>query len=206
MQEAMVENDAYACYTFDTRVNKLHSFMKASTVDLAKDMKNIQAEASKGGGTALYDAITQGVQEIKRHLAEKQAKAAAMKRPFVAPIVEHVVITDGEDNSSRHTLAQTAALLAQPGICSYNLSFLGVQVAGSTTRVFQQLTTAHHCHYVEDKSEEELVSKLATLGKEIRIKVIRREGRKAPNVHQLTAAESRALLSSITPSLKALKR
>lgn len=71
------------------------------------------------GMTALYDAIVEGVQSLKRR-AETSTKA-----------YQNVLLisTDGEENSSKHSFHETSALIQNSGIPNFRIVFA---IAGST--------------------------------------------------------------------------
>jgi Ca-activated chloride channel homolog len=75
--------DEYFLVTFNTRTNLAKSF-----TDQSSAVQNEVAFQKPGGATALYDAVYKGLDEIKKGSHEKKAL---------------ILITDGEDNSSRYT-------------------------------------------------------------------------------------------------------
>lgn len=69
------------------------------TADKASVAAAVNSSTFGGGGTALYDAIVRGAQEL--------SKATGLRLL--------IVLTDGADNSSSHTPAQTATVLQSIG-------------------------------------------------------------------------------------------
>lgn len=86
------------------------------TVGMTSDKASVAAAINSstfgGGGTALYDAIVRGAQEL--------SKATGLRLL--------IVLTDGADNSSSHTPAQTAAALQAIGTVAN-----GVIIGGDVT-------------------------------------------------------------------------
>jgi Ca-activated chloride channel homolog len=78
--------DEYFLVTFNTKTNLAKSF-----TDQSSSVQNEVAFQKPGGSTALYDAVYKGLDEIKKGSHEKKAL---------------IVITDGEDNSSRYSPAE----------------------------------------------------------------------------------------------------
>jgi Ca-activated chloride channel family protein len=78
--------DEYFLVTFNTKTNLAKSF-----TDEGAAVQNEAAFQKPGGSTALYDAVYRGLDEIKKGSHEKKAL---------------IIITDGEDNSSRYTGAE----------------------------------------------------------------------------------------------------
>jgi Ca-activated chloride channel family protein len=78
--------DEYFLVTFNTKMNLAKSF-----TDEASSVQSEVAFQKAGGQTALYDAVYKGLDEIKKGSREKKAL---------------ILITDGEDNSSRYSAAE----------------------------------------------------------------------------------------------------
>lgn len=78
--------DEYFLVTFNNKTNLAQTF-----TDQSSALQNEAAFQKAGGSTALYDAIYMGMDQIKRGSREKKAL---------------IVISDGEDNSSRYSAAE----------------------------------------------------------------------------------------------------
>jgi Ca-activated chloride channel family protein len=78
--------DQYFLVTFNHKTRLAHSF-----TDQSGDLQSEIALQKPGGSTALYDAVYMGLDQIKRSRNDKKAL---------------ILITDGEDNSSRYSAAE----------------------------------------------------------------------------------------------------
>ena len=83
--------DEYFLITFNNKTNLAQSF-----TDQSSSLENEAAFQKAGGTTALYDAVYMGLDQIKRGTHEKKAL---------------IVISDGEDNSSRYYVRRKFANL-----------------------------------------------------------------------------------------------
>jgi Mg-chelatase subunit ChlD len=81
------------------------------------------------GGTALYDAIFLAVEQIRDKTRETRL----------------VVLTDGEDNASRHTLAETLALVDQ--YANITLDIVHIDGTAAPSAAFGQLAQRGHGTY-----------------------------------------------------------
>ena len=124
--------------------------------------------AAKKGCTALYDSIEAGIQLLAANAKSKQAK-----RPL---IVEHLVITDGLNNSgklrSAEDFVQLCALVKNPGISSYNLSVIAVGADDDIDEPkLKQLCKPRHARYYRAHDISGLRDALEKVTAEIRIKL-----------------------------------
>eukprot|EP01039_Chlorochromonas_danica_P007225 gene7225-7991_t len=161
-EEVFQPTDLLGVVTFANEVKVLHRPMIVDKIDRDRDSRSIRAEI--GGGTALYDAIGQVIQGIikdrqdpKHRVLHKQA------------VYELVIITDGEDNcSTRYTLDQIAALVAEPGIPHFHLTILGVDINASyAARITNTLCSARHVKYLDVANAASLGEAIRNVGHEI---------------------------------------
>jgi Ca-activated chloride channel family protein len=78
--------DEYFLITFNHKTNLAFGF-----TDQSSDVQNTVAMQKAGGSTALFDAVYMGLDQIKRSSNDKKAL---------------ILITDGEDNSSRYSATE----------------------------------------------------------------------------------------------------
>lgn len=78
--------DEYCLITFNERTSLVQNFTRQSS-----NLRNIIAQKQAGGRTALFDAIYMGLDQVKAAKNEKKAL---------------ILVTDGEDNTSRYTYAE----------------------------------------------------------------------------------------------------
>jgi Ca-activated chloride channel family protein len=97
--------DEYFLVTFNNKTNLAQSF-----TDQSSDLQNEAAFQKAGGSTALYDAVYLGLDQIKRGSREKKAL---------------IVISDGEDNSSRYSSAEIREFAKEMDVQIYAIGQLG---------------------------------------------------------------------------------
>jgi Ca-activated chloride channel homolog len=103
--ESRNPDDEYSLITFNQTVNLVKTFTENSA-----DIQNEIALNKPGGWTALYDAVYRGIDYVKEGRNEKKAL---------------IVITDGEDNSSRYNRTEVKESLKES-----NVQIYGVMVPG----------------------------------------------------------------------------
>jgi len=91
--------DEYALITFNERTSLVQSFTNQSA-NVRSDVATKQA----GGRTALYDAVYMGLDTIKAGKNEKKAL---------------ILITDGEDNSSRYSISEVREFAKESDVQIY---------------------------------------------------------------------------------------
>lgn len=97
------ENPEDECFliTFNQRANLAQGF-----TDQASALQNIVAFQKPGGRTAMYDAVYMGLDQVKRGRNEKKAL---------------ILISDGEDNSSRYSLAEVREFAKEADVQIYGI-------------------------------------------------------------------------------------
>jgi hypothetical protein len=114
--------DLLACCTFADEVKKLHAAMPLEKVDLDQDLKYIAANA--GGRTALWDGVHWAVEKARFACKTLRERSGAGHED---PLVECLIITDGQDNASKRTsLKDLLPMLAHPGMPNFNLVVVGL--------------------------------------------------------------------------------
>jgi Ca-activated chloride channel homolog len=93
--------DEYFLVTFNQKTTLVQSFTHQSTT-----IQNEVSFKSPGGRTALYDAVYMGLDQIKAGKNEKKAL---------------ILITDGEDNSSRYTAAEVREFAKESDVQIYGI-------------------------------------------------------------------------------------
>jgi Ca-activated chloride channel homolog len=94
-------NDEFCLITFNTKVSLVRPF--------TSETQSIQNEISlrqPGGRTAMYDAVYLGLEEIKKARNEKKAL---------------ILITDGEDNSSRYSMQEVKEFAKESSVQIYGI-------------------------------------------------------------------------------------
>ena len=135
----MEPDDLYGLFTFATETKNLHHPMPRSKVDWQKDQQHIRSNG--GGMTALYDAIVAGVAEMKE---------TRTRRPGQKMVFEHLVITDGGDNSSSTSLEQVREQVAKPGLKDYHLVLIAVGIGSSSTKAnMRSICDNGHSSFIE---------------------------------------------------------
>ena len=104
--------DEYFLITFNNKTNLAQSF-----TDQSSSLENEAAFQKAGGTTALYDAVYMGLDQIKRGAHEKKAL---------------IVISDGEDNSSRYTSAEIREFAKEMDVQVYAIGQIGPLGTGSS--------------------------------------------------------------------------
>ena len=103
--------DEYFLVTFNNKTTLAQSFTGQSS--------SLESEAAfqrAGGTTAVYDAVYMGLDQIKRGAHEKKAL---------------IIISDGEDNSSRYTSAEIREFAKEMDVQVYAIGQLGPLGTGS---------------------------------------------------------------------------
>ncbi len=93
--------DEFCLITFNTRVSLVKPF--------TSETNTIESEAAlmqPGGRTALYDAVYRGLEEMKKAKNEKRAL---------------ILITDGEDNSSRYNMQEVREFAKESNVQIYGI-------------------------------------------------------------------------------------
>lgn len=103
--------DEYFLVTFNHKTNLAQTF-----TDQSSSLQNEAAFQKAGGTTALYDAVYMGLDQIKRASREKKAL---------------IVISDGEDNSSRYSSAEIREFAKEIDVQVYAIGHIGPQGTGS---------------------------------------------------------------------------
>jgi Ca-activated chloride channel homolog len=117
--ESRNPDDEYFLVTF----NKTVRLVEAFTEDSANVQNGIAVQKS-GGTTALYDAVYMALDQIKKGKNEKKAL---------------ILITDGEDNSSRYKESEIKEFCKESGVQIYAIGLAGPEGYGSG--LLQQLVS-----------------------------------------------------------------
>jgi Ca-activated chloride channel homolog len=104
--------DEYFLITFNNKTKLALSF-----TDQSSSLENEAAFQRAGGTTALYDAVYRGLDQIKRGAHEKKAL---------------IVISDGEDNSSRYTSTEIREFAKEMDVQVYAIGQIGLLGTGSS--------------------------------------------------------------------------
>jgi len=104
--------DEYFLITFNEKVDLVQAF-RDETAALQNHIFIQQA----GGATALYDAVYRGLDEVKKGKNEKKAL---------------ILITDGEDNTSRYRPAEIQEFCRESNVQIYSIGLLGPEGYGES--------------------------------------------------------------------------
>ena len=94
-----IAEDEYSLITFNERTSLVQNFTRHSST-----VRSEAALKQAGGRTALYDAVYMGLDQIKGDNNEKKAL---------------VLITDGEDNSSRYSITEVREFAKESDVQIY---------------------------------------------------------------------------------------
>lgn len=157
LYDVLRSSDLFGCTTFDSSVKNLHRLMPKTNVNIGKDIQHVLANCASGGSTAFYDATLEGIDRL--HAA------------FNVDDFEHIVITDGGDNSSSASFASVAAKVASPGLGNYQFVVIGVGLDSSTASRLTRLCQPAHCHLHLEPDTSGLSRRLRSLVDSFRIKL-----------------------------------
>lgn len=115
------EEDEYFLVTFNQRSRLVQTFTRSS-----ETVQNEVAIQKAGGSTALYDAVYMGLDYVKRGINDKKAI---------------ILITDGEDNSSRYSPSEVREFAKELGVQVYGIGLEGLLgYGGSVIQNIIQIT------------------------------------------------------------------
>lgn len=126
--------DVFALYTFNDTVNVVQKFARNHKINWPAH--TAQIGAATGGGTALYDAALQSLDALATF-----AKASHSKQLRVL-----VLLTDGDDNKSQHSLDDVVSRVHASTIPNFHLLVLGV---GVDRRKYAALCAKSNTHYID---------------------------------------------------------
>lgn len=106
------EEDEYFLVTFNQRSTLVQTLTRSS-----ETVQNEVATQTPGGSTALYDAVYMGLDYVKRGTNEKKAI---------------ILITDGEDNSSRYSPSEVREFAKELNVQVYGIGLEGLLGYGGT--------------------------------------------------------------------------
>jgi Ca-activated chloride channel family protein len=108
--ESRNPDDEYFLVAFNKTVRLVEAFTESSS-----EVQNGIAVQKSGGTTALYDAVYMGLDQIRKAKNEKKAL---------------VLITDGEDNSSRYKVSEVREFCKESGVQIYAIGLAGPEGYG----------------------------------------------------------------------------
>jgi Ca-activated chloride channel homolog len=103
-------DDEYALITFNTKVNLVQAFTSDSA-----ELQNDIAYQKSGGRTALYDAVYRGLDHVREGKNDKKAL---------------ILVSDGEDNSSRYRATEVRELSKESDVQIYAIGLVGPEGYG----------------------------------------------------------------------------
>jgi Ca-activated chloride channel family protein len=116
-----VDEDEYFLVTFNQRSRVVQTFTRSGST-----VQNEVARQKPGGSTALYDAVYMGLDYVKRGTNEKKAI---------------ILITDGEDNSSRYPPSEVREFAKELSVQVYAIGLEGLlQYGGSVIQNIISIT------------------------------------------------------------------
>eukprot|EP01147_Barroeca_monosierra_P006916 gene6916-9550_t len=143
----------FGCFVFNTESRKLHHPLPYAKLNWKKD--HFKINQAVGGRTAIYDSIVDGIQECQQFLGEMKCHGKPMREVFDF-VFEHIVITDGGDNSSVRSLKSVCDMVARPGFGHYHLCVIGVDLDSTTHSHMASITQPDHCKLMTAKNIDEL--------------------------------------------------
>lgn len=105
MLESSKPEDEYFLVTFNDKVNLIQAFTQNTA-----EVQNQITYQKAGGWTALYDAVYMGLDQVRRGKNEKKAL---------------ILITDGEDNSSRYRFREVREFCQESSVQIYAIGLPG---------------------------------------------------------------------------------
>ena len=146
------EKDKALLIGFDSGVDLLQDFTDDADL-LAKSANNLRS----GGGTSLFDAM---------FLAVTQKLAGQSGRKVL------ILITDGDDNSSRLTYQETLLAIQKNEVVVYaistNASALGGNEVANGDKVLKRFTEQTGGRFIKPTRLSDLVTSFASIGDELR--------------------------------------
>lgn len=141
----MAPTDLFGCYTFNQYVTKLHHPIPKSRVDWTSDEEMIR----KNGDycTSVYDAIDSGIEALRG--AAKRSKRDDL-------VLEQLVITDGDDNSSYTSLSKICKKVAHPGLSHYHLVIVAVGIDHAAREKMEKICRPDHAKFLYAKDVKDL--------------------------------------------------
>jgi VWFA-related protein len=112
---------------FVVNFNEKASFGLPGNIAFTDQVAQLQLALSRvaaDGETALYDAIAVALEHLKKGNRDKKVL---------------IVVSDGGDNASKHTLAEIMALVRQPGVIIYTIGIFDDQDADRNPGVLKRL-------------------------------------------------------------------
>lgn len=111
--------------------------------NLAALLESIRTDST----TSLYDAAINGVESLRSHRHAVRARAVSSED---VSSDKHclLVLTDGEDTSSRNHEGIVSRYLASPGIDNFMFVLVAVEMRPSEEAVFRDWTEMRHCKQV----------------------------------------------------------
>ena len=121
MLESSKPEDEYFLVTFNNKVNMIQAFTQNTA-----EVQNQITYQKAGGWTALYDAVYMGLDQVRRGKNEKKAL---------------ILITDGEDNSSRYRFREVREFCQESSVQIYAIGLPGPE--GLWRRIAQRTCKPH---------------------------------------------------------------
>jgi hypothetical protein len=161
--------DLFGCCTFSDEVRNLHHPSELTKIDLGRDAKSILSNTEKGRSTAIFDAIKQGISDMRKTLQIVRKQSGGKKQHLC---LEHLVITDGADNSSSTSFTEICELVAKPGLPHYHLLIIGAGMQDEEQATMQRLCRPAHCTFVPSTSDlSQLQALLGSFKQEVRVRM-----------------------------------
>ncbi len=141
---------------FVVNFNEKVSFALPDDVPFTDDVVQLQAALSRiisTGETALYDAVAAALEHLEKGAHDKKVL---------------IVISDGGDNASKHTLAQIRSLAGQPGAIIYTVGIFDEQDGDQNPHVLKQLAKDTGGEVFLPESSKEVASICEQIARDIR--------------------------------------
>ena len=204
--EMMAPDDLFGLVTFSTEVKNLHGPMPRHKVNFAKDAEHMSNNNKNGGSTAVWDSIRAGQLLLQ---SVKQRREEDPKRQQLPPLVyEQLIITDGEDNSSKISFEEVVRCVANPGLEDYSLVIVAVTTDMGRQEIerLQTICKPAHATLISVDNVGDLKKQLEKQAQRLRLVTEERQGsRTTHTVHEVdyTRAGLRKL-TQVNPILQQL--
>jgi VWFA-related protein len=141
---------------FVVNFNEKVSFGLPSNVPFTDNVAQLQAALSRidaDGETALYDAVAASLERLEKGSRDKKVL---------------VVISDGGDNASKHSLGQIRAMAGHPGAIIYTIGIFDEQDGDRNPHVLRQLAKETGGEAFLPESVDEVVPICERIARDIR--------------------------------------
>lgn len=135
-EKRLSADDRLAVLSFGSSVTVHQKLQRKGSVDLEAVLRGIRID----GCTALNDSIATAIKDVMHSSGNRQ--------------LELVVLTDGQDTSSKLGTEEVAALVAKPGLRNFHLVLIGVGLCASELAPLRRICRPKHCSLIESSASK----------------------------------------------------